>query len=99
LRHQAIVMWLAVATTKHAARAVTSALARGIGTRGLFRLDDEVERDAEPAAELPLAAGVGAKFVPLEQQRKARLGHLAAAELQAAHRVPLADRRPAVAAG
>src|SRR5262245_24958348 len=47
---------------------------------------------------LALAAGVGAEFMAAEMQREAHLGDLDATELEAADAVPLADRRPAVAA-
>src|SRR5215831_107406 len=87
----------AVLAAEHAGRAVGRPLARGIAERGLLRLHDEIKRDAEPAAMLSVAAGIGEIFVLAEMQGKARLGHFDAAELQAARGMPLADRRPAVA--
>src|SRR3984893_13290257 len=47
---------------------------------------------------LSVAAGIGEVLVMAEMQGKARFRDLDAAEFQAADSVPLADRRPAVAA-
>ena len=56
-----------------------------------------LEIAAGAAAKLAVAAGIGAVLVMQEQERKAHLGHLDRAELDAAGRVPLADRVIAVA--
>src|SRR6478672_530776 len=48
---------------------------------------------------LSVAAGAGAEFVTAEMQGKAHLGDFQAAELEATDRMPLADRRIAIAAG
>src|SRR5690349_14445081 len=91
-RQQPIAMRCAVIAAKHAAGTVANALARGVAARGLFGFQHHVEGDAEPATELSVAAGAGAKLVMAEVEWKARLGDLDAAELQAADAVPLADR-------
>ena len=51
-------MRLAVLAAEHAAGAVAHAIARGVAERGLFGLQHQIERDAEPAAKLAVAAGV-----------------------------------------
>src|SRR5262249_6918325 len=98
-RQQAIAMRRAVLAAQHAAGPVAHAFARGIAERGFLRLKHHVEGNAEPAAELAVAAGAGAEFMKAEVKRKAHFGDLDAAEFQAAHTVPLADRRITVAAG
>src|SRR5262249_32138592 len=98
-RNEQVVVRLAVLATEHAARAVARAVACRVGFCGLADLDFQIEVDAEAAAIAPLAAGVGTEFVPAEMQRKAHLCDLDAAEFDATDGVPLADRRPAVAAG
>ena len=95
---QAIVMRLAVLAAEHAAGAMARAIARRVAFRDLFRLQHQIERHAEAAAKLAVAAGAGAEFMVAEMQGKAHLGDFEAAELQPADRMPLADRRPAVAA-
>src|SRR5918992_1673515 len=92
-------MRLAVLTAEHAARTVARAVAGGIALRRPFRLQHQIERHAEATTMLSVAAGAGAEFMHAEMQGKAHFGDLQAAELQPADRVPLADRRPAVAAG
>src|SRR6266567_2466515 len=92
-------MRFAVFAAEHPAGTMTRAIARAIAARGLFGFQHEIKRNAKPAAKLPAAAGPGAEFVMAEVQGKTHLGNLDAAELEAADRVPLADRRPAVAAG
>ena len=96
---QAIVMRLAVLAAEHAAGTVARAIARGVAARGLFDLQHQIEGNAEAAAELAVATGTFAEFMAAEVQGKARLGDFETAELEAADRVPFADRRPAVAAG
>src|SRR5262249_61389765 len=97
--HEAMGRRVAVRAADQAAGALANAVARGVAGRRLFGLDHEIERDAEPAAMLAVAAGIGEVLVVAEMQGKARLRDLDAAEFQAADGVPLADRRPAVAAG
>src|ERR1700760_4325131 len=87
-----------VLAAEHAASAVADAVARGVAERRLLGLDHEIERDAEPAAMLSVAAGIGEILVMAEMQGEARFRDFDAAEFQAADGVPLADRRPAVAA-
>ena len=89
----------AVSAAKHPAGAIAHAIAGRIGTRRLCGFQHEIERDAETAAKLPVATGACAEFMVPEIEGKARLGDLDASELDAADRVPFADRRPAVAAG
>src|SRR5215468_12749851 len=98
-RQQAIAMRHAVLAAEHAAGPVAHAFARGVAERGLFRLQHHVEGDAEPAAELPVAAGAGTEFVLAEVERKSHFGDFDAAEFQSAHAMPLADRGIAVTAG
>ena len=88
----------AVLAAEHAAGAVPRPIARGIAERRLFGFEDEIERHPEAAAKLAVAAGIGQEFVVAEMQREARFRHFEAAEFQAADRMPLPDRRPAVAA-
>ena len=88
----------AVLATKHAAGAMARAVAGGVGKCGLFGFQHQIERDAEAAAKLAVAARARAKFMVAEMQRKPHFGDFDAAELDAAHGVPFADRRPAVAA-
>src|SRR4051794_38748143 len=91
-------MRLAVFATEHAARTVTRAVTGGVALRGLFDFQHQIERHAEATAKLAIAAGAFAKFMLTEMQRETRLGNFDAAEFQTAYRMPLADRRPAVAA-
>src|SRR5207302_9211339 len=72
--------------------------AGGVAFRDLFRLRHQIERHAETAAILAVAAGAGTEFMLPEMQGKTYFGDLQAAELQPADGVPFADRRPAVAA-
>ena len=95
---QAIMMRLAILAAEHAAGTVARAVARGVAFRDLFRLQHQIERHAEAAAMLAVAAGARAEFMRAEMQGKAHLGDFEAAELQPADRMPFADRRPAVAA-
>src|SRR5450755_3356700 len=87
-----------VLAAEHAAGAVAHAIAGGVRKRRLCGLHDQIKRDAEAAAELPVTAGTGAKFMMGKVQGESHLGDLDAAELDAADRMPFADRRPAVAA-
>src|SRR5258708_1337916 len=92
-------MRLSGLAAEHAAGAITDAIAGGVAFRGFLRLQYQIERDTETAAKLSVAARIGAEFMLPEMQREAHFGDLQTAEFEAAHRVPLADRRPAVAAG
>ena len=56
-------MRLAILAAEHAARAMPCAIARGISLRRLFDFQHHIERDAEAAAMLAIAAGAGAEFV------------------------------------
>src|SRR5579883_2331733 len=75
-------MRLRVLAAEHSRRAVPRALARGIAERDRLGFHDKVERDAEPAAELAVAAGIRQELVMAEMQGKARFRNLDAAELQ-----------------
>src|SRR5438445_470585 len=99
LRQQVIMMRLAVLAAEHAARSVARAVARGVATRRFFNLKHQIEGNAETAAELAVATGTFAEFMAAKVQWEARLGNFETTEFETAHRVPLADRRPAVAAG
>ena len=90
-------MRLAVRAAQDAAGAVPHAVARGVAERGLVDLDREFEHAAGPAAVFALASGIRAELVAAEEQRKAHLGHLQAAEFDAARRLPFAGAGPAVA--
>src|ERR1700733_12767041 len=72
-RYQAIVVGNAVLAAEHAAGSMARAVARGIATRRLFGFQHEIERNAEPAAKLPVTARAGAIFVVTEVQWKAHL--------------------------
>ena len=87
----------AVLAASHAAGAMAHAVARGVGDRGLGDLDRHLELGAGAAAQAAVAAAVRPELVAPEEQRKAHLGDLEAAELDAAGCLPLAGRRPAVA--
>ena len=87
----------AILAAQHSTRTMAHAIARGIRTRWLRDLQHQIERDAQTAAELAVATGVSTKFVMTEVQGKPRFGNLDASELDAADRVPFADRRPPVA--
>src|SRR5665213_628598 len=89
----------AVLAAEHAARSVARAVARGIAPRRLFGFQHQIERNAKAAAKPAVPARAGAIFVVTEIQGKPHLGDFDAAELDAADRMPFADRRPAVAAG
>src|SRR6516165_464770 len=92
-------MRLGVRAAEHAGRAMPRTLARGVCQRDLVGFDDKIKRHAKPAAKLAVAGGIGQKFMVAKMQREARFGNLQTAKFQAADRMPLADRRPAVAAG
>src|SRR4051794_7544233 len=66
LRQQTIAMRRAVLAAEHAAGPIPHALARGIAARGLCDLQHHVEGNAEPTAELSVAAGTGAEFMVAE---------------------------------
>ena len=63
-------MRLAVLAAEHPARTVAHAVAGGVGQRGLCRFQHQIERDAEAAAKLSVAAGVGAELMVAEMQRE-----------------------------
>src|SRR4051794_16703763 len=86
-RQQAVTMRRAVLAAEHSTGPVAHALACGITECGFCRLQPHVEGDAEPAAELPVAAGAGAEFMVAEVEGKAHFGDLDAAEFEAAHGV------------
>src|SRR5207249_1132347 len=88
-----------VLAAEHAARSIAHAIARGVAARRLLRLQHQIEGDAEAAAKLSVAAGTGTEFMLAEMQRETHFGDFETAEFEAADRVPLADRRPAVTAG
>src|ERR1700738_4673411 len=92
-------MRLAIFAAEHAAGTVTRAIAGSVALRRLFGFQHQIERDAEAAAILSVAARAWAEFMPCKMQGKPRFRDFEAAELEAADRVPLADRGPAVAAG
>src|SRR5581483_7091064 len=87
----------AVLAAKDAAGAVHYPVAGSVGQSRLGGLDHHLDDPARTAAVLPGAARIGAELVFLEEQRKARLGHFEAAELDAAGGLPLAAAGPAVA--
>src|SRR3954471_22580817 len=91
-------MRLAVLAAERAARGMPRAVPCGVAFRDLLRLQYQIERHAETAAKLAVTAGAGAEFMLPEMQGKAHFGHFKTAELQPADRMPLTDRRPAVAA-
>ena len=76
---------------------VADAVARGVAQRGLGGLHAQLEHRPHAAPELPVARRVGAELVALEEERKARLRDLDAAELDAARRLALAGGLPPVA--
>src|SRR5258705_10295997 len=81
---------------QHAVGRVAHPVARGVAERGLGRLHAQLEHRAHPAAEAPVARGVGPELVALEEEREARLRDLHRAELDAARGLPLARGLPAV---
>ena len=89
----------AVQPAMDAAGAVLDAIPSGISDRRLRDFDGELQIAARAAAVPPVAATVWSELVTSEEQREADLGHLEAAELDAAGRLPLARTRPAVASG
>src|SRR5215469_11363878 len=73
------------------------AVARGVALGRLGGLHAQPEHGTDAAAELPVALGVGAELVALEEEREARFRHFDAAELDPARGLALARRLPAVA--
>src|ERR1043166_6412562 len=94
---QNVMMRRAVGAAENPAGAMACAVAGGVGERWLLYLDRESEQPARLAAERAVAAGGRAGLMARKEQRKARLGDLQAAELDAAGRMPLARAGPAVA--
>src|SRR6266851_5322071 len=88
-----------VLSAQHPVGRVADPVARGIAKRGLGGLHAQLEHRSHTAAVAAVARGVRAELVPLEEERKARLRHLDAAELDAARRLALAGGLPAVARG
>src|SRR5205823_3055607 len=82
---------------EHAIRGMADAIAGGVRLRALGGLHRQLEQRADAAAEAAVSGGVGAELVEREEQREARLGHLHAAELDAAGGLPFARRLPAIA--
>ena len=77
-------MRLAVLTAEHAAWTVARAVAGSVALGRLLDFQHQIQRDAETAAKLAVAAGAVAEFVLAEMQGKAGFGDFDAAELQAA---------------
>src|SRR5262249_46234266 len=78
-------------------RRVANAVTRGVGAGRLGDLGDQLEDGADAAPEPAVAARARPELVAPEEEREADLGHLDAAELDAAGRLALARRPPAVA--
>ena len=97
-RYQTVIVRNSVFAAKHSARTIARAIARRVRKRRLGGFQHQVELDAETAAKLSVSTRTGTEFVVTEMQGKPYLGDLNATELDAADRVPFADRRPAVAA-
>src|SRR4051812_33396547 len=95
---QAVVMRLAVPPAAHPGGAVPHPVAGGVRSAGAVALDPQRQLATEAAAVLPVSGRAGQELMRLEEQGEARLGHLDAAEFQAAGGVPLARSRPAIAA-
>src|SRR5215470_5870994 len=85
---QHIMMRQAVGAAQDAAGAVARAVAGGIAERRLVGLHRHLDHAACAAAKFSLAAGIRAELVAGEEQRKARLGDLEAAEFDAAGEAP-----------
>src|SRR5262249_56774633 len=94
---QDVTMRRAVRAAENPAGTMARAVAGRVGERRLRDLDRETEQPARPAAKRALAAGIRTELMPRKEQRKARLGHFQAAELDAAGRMPFAAAGPAVA--
>src|SRR5262249_57081016 len=94
---QNVTMRRAVGAAQNPRGAMARAVAGRIGERRLLDLHREREQSARSAAKGALAAGIRTELMPLEEQRKACLGHFQAAELDAAGRMPLARAGPTVA--
>src|SRR5215467_1402191 len=73
------------------------AVARGVALGGPGGFHAQPEHGTDAAAELPVALGVGAELVALEEEREARFCHFDAAELDPARGLAFARRLPAVA--
>src|SRR5215467_3358142 len=73
------------------------AVARGVALGGPGGFHAQPEHGTDAAAELPVALGVGAELVALEEEREARFRHFDAAELDPARGLTLARRLPAIA--
>src|SRR6266566_4133634 len=82
LGQQPVMMRLAIFAAEHAAGAMTRAVAGSVALRRLLRFQNEVERNAEAAAILSVAAGAGAEFMPRKMQRKPGFRDFEAAEFE-----------------
>ena len=71
----------AVLAAEHAAGTMARAIAGGIATRRLFRLQHQVERDTEAAAKFSVAARVFPEFMLTKMQGKTHFRDLKTAEL------------------
>src|SRR5215813_5457487 len=87
----------AILAAEDAVRRMAHAIACGVALGGLGGLHAQPEHGADAAAELPVALGVGAELVALEEEGKARFRYFDAAELDPARGLALARRLPAVA--
>src|SRR5262245_19356076 len=92
-------MGQAVLAAEQTVRRVAHAVTRGVGDRRFLDIHPQAELGADTTAMHSVAGRIGPELVALERQREPRLGHLDAAELDAAGRLPLAGCLPAVADG
>src|SRR5262252_1306627 len=97
LGHHHVAVGQAVLAAEDAVGGMAHAVSRGVASGGLGGLHAQPEHGADAAAELPIALGVGAELVALEEEGEARFRHLDAAELDPARGLALACRLPAVA--
>src|SRR5262245_11507621 len=72
------------------------AVARGVALGGLGGLHAQPEHGADATAEPPVALGLRAEHVALDDERKARFRHFDAAELYPARGLAVTRRLPAV---
>src|SRR5919106_3959385 len=93
---QAVSMRLTVLAAEEAVGRVAHTVARGVGHAGLVDVDAQAQDRPHPTPVLAVAGRVGTELVVLERERKARFRDLDAAELDAAGRLALARRLPAV---
>src|SRR5262249_42321499 len=98
-REHAVAMGPPVAPAKDAVGRMADTVARCVAACGLGRLHPELEDRADTAAMAAVARRIRRELVAGEEEREARLRDLDAAELDAARRLPLARRLPAVPGG